>query len=144
MTYTELISQFEVFDNPPKKDGYHRHHIVPECEQKKMYGSVTDNRQIYCSLPMHMWLHILYDREHDTNTAYWFLKLCGKPAEYFDCWEKCLAYSYTLRKKMELKDKNIRGKNTWSKGQKWFNDGTKNVRAYSCPEGFVPGICRHA
>lgn len=24
-------------------------------------------------------------------------------------------------------------------GTKWWNNGVKNVRAYSCPEGFVPG-----
>lgn len=27
---------------------------------------------------------------------------------------------------------------TW-KGSHWFNNGTKNVRAKTCPEGFVPG-----
>lgn len=199
MTYNELISRFTIYDNPPKKDGYDRHHIVPESEQKKLYGSVADNRQIYCSLPMHMWLHILYDREHGTKTAARFLSVCGKSAEYFDCWEKCLAYSYTLRKKREegykksaevqkttefrqkrsdakkgdknpcygrIGDKNpmygrtgdknpfygqhhseeIRKKisdskkgNTSIKGQKFFNDGTKNVVAFECPEGFVPG-----
>lgn len=96
MTYNELISRFEVFENPPLKEGYERHHIVPKSEQ-----TTEDNRQIYCCPSMHMWLHILYDRENGTKTADWFLKLCGKPAEYFDCWEKCLAYSYTLRKKKE-------------------------------------------
>lgn len=29
--------------------------------------------------------------------------------------------------------------NTNTKGRKWFNDGTKSVMAYECPEGFVPG-----
>lgn len=101
MTYNELINRFEVFDNPPYKKGFERHHIVPICEQKKLYGSVTDNRQIYVSLTMHMWLHILYDREHGTHTAQQFLSICGKPIEHFDCWEKVLAYSYTLRKKKE-------------------------------------------
>lgn len=199
MTYNELISRFTIYDNPPKKDGYERHHIVPESEQVKMYGSVIDNRQIYICFSMHMWLHILYDRENGTNTAKWFLKLCGKPIEYFDCWEKCLACFYTLRKKKEERDKRLaevcrtpefrqkrsdvmkgdnnpmkrpevrqkvtdsmKGENnpfygqhhsdetrkkiadsekgnTYNKGRKWFNNGTKNVMAYECPEGFVPG-----
>ena len=32
-----------------------------------------------------------------------------------------------------------KGKNTWSKTHHWFNNGIKNVRAKSCPEGFVKG-----
>jgi hypothetical protein len=27
-------------------------------------------------------------------------------------------------------------------GLKFFNDGTRNVRARECPEGFVPGMLR--
>ena len=101
MTYTDYISQFQIYDNPLKKNGYHRHHIIPEAEQRKLYGEVTDNRQIYLTLPQHMWCHILYDREYNTKTADWFLKLCGKPESFFTCYELCLAYSYTLRKKIE-------------------------------------------
>ena len=133
MTYSEFVSQFQIYDNPPKKDGYDRHHIVPESEQVKMYGSVTDERQIYVSLSQHMYAHILYDREHDTNTAKMFLKLCGKSAEYFDCWEKCLAYSYTISKKREegykksaevLKTPEVRKKMSDShKGEKNHNYG---------------------
>lgn len=29
-----------------------------------------------------------------------------------------------------------------NKGRKWFNNGTTNVLAFSCPEGFVPGMTR--
>lgn len=105
MTYNERISRFTIYDNPPYKKGFDRHHIVPESEQKKLYGSVIDERQIYVCLSMHMWLHILYDRENGTKTAKRFLDICGKPIEYFDCWEKCLAYSYTLRKKREEGDR---------------------------------------
>ena len=112
-TYNNYISQFEILDNPSKKKGFERHHIVPEAEQIKMFGSVTDNRQIYVTTAQHLWCHILYDREHGTKTADWFLKLCGKPAEYFDCWEKCLAYSYTLSKKM-FKCHSIQQREKWS------------------------------
>lgn len=28
------------------------------------------------------------------------------------------------------------------KGQLWWNDGKRNVRARECPEGFVPGMLR--
>ena len=101
MTYTEFISQFQVFENPPSKKGYHRHHIVPECEQKKLYGEVTDQRQVYLSIPQHMWAHILYDREHNTKTSWRLLTICGKTADYFDCFEKCLECSETMSKKKE-------------------------------------------
>lgn len=34
---------------------------------------------------------------------------------------------------------NNKGENNPQYGKHWFNDGTKNVSAYSCPEGFVLG-----
>lgn len=46
-----------------------------------------------------MWAHILYDREHGTNTSKRFLTMCDKPIDYFDCLSKCIAFCYTLKKK---------------------------------------------
>ena len=34
------------------------------------------------------------------------------------------------------------GKNVWTKGRLWCNNGKINKRAYECPEGFVPGRLR--
>lgn len=34
------------------------------------------------------------------------------------------------------------GKNTWTKGRLWVNNGKINKRAYECPDGFVPGRLR--
>ena len=31
------------------------------------------------------------------------------------------------------------GKNVWTKGRLWCNNGKISIRAYECPEGFVPG-----
>ena len=31
------------------------------------------------------------------------------------------------------------GKNTWTKGRLWVNNGKINKRVYECPSGFVPG-----
>lgn len=99
MTYTEYISQFEVYNNPPTKRGFHRHHIVPQEVQRNLYGMVVDNRQIYVTLPQHLWLHILYDRENGTKTSLRFLTSCGKPASYFTSYEKCMEYSDVLDNK---------------------------------------------
>ena len=99
MTYSEYISQFTIYNSPSSKKYYHRHHIVPQEIQKKLYGEVVDNRQVYLTLPQHMWAHILYDRENETHTAQRFLSICGKPMSFFTCYEMCLAYSYTLNKK---------------------------------------------
>lgn len=100
MTYTEYISQFQVYDSPiEKREGFQKHHVVPEVEQQRLYGKIIDQRQVYLTYAQHMWAHILYDREFCTFTSSWFLITCRKPSEYFDCFEKCLAYSYTLRKK---------------------------------------------
>ena len=195
MTYSEFISQFRVYDNPPEKKGYHRHHIIPVSEQ-----TTPDNRQVYLTLPQHMWAHILYDRENGTKTASYFLNVCNKPIEFFTSYELCLAYSYTLRKKCpdnsceknpfygqhhkeevrkkiseSRKGKCVGGKNpmygrtgekhpmygkhlpeeirkklsekaklrTGEKspmyGKHWYNNGTVNLFANECPEGFVLG-----
>lgn len=40
-------------------------------------------------------------------------------------------------KKQELSEKQ-KGSHT-TKGKHWYNNGTKNVQAFECPEGFVPG-----
>ena len=32
--------------------------------------------------------------------------------------------------------------NTYTKGMHWFNNSKINIRAYECPEGFVPGVLR--
>lgn len=122
MSYSEFISRFEVFDNPPFRKGFDRHHIVPLSEQKE-----PDNRQIYLTPTQHMWAHILYDREHGTNTADWFLKLCGKPAEYFDCWEKCFAYIYTLRKKKEDAHKKLSSLRQTSEYKKKMSESHKGL-----------------
>lgn len=34
------------------------------------------------------------------------------------------------------------GKNVWTKGRLWCNNGKINIRAYECPDGFVPGRLR--
>ena len=33
--------------------------------------------------------------------------------------------------------------NRSTKGQRWYNNGTKNTLAFDCPEGFRPGQLRH-
>lgn len=95
-TYNNFISQFEIINKKPRKtpNGFHYHHIVPISEQTEF-----DDRGIMITPTQHLWAHILYDREHNTNTSSWLTNLCGKTMSFFDCWEKCLAYSYTLSKK---------------------------------------------
>ena len=44
--------------------------------------------------------------------------------------------SEDTRKKMSESNK---GKNYWTKGTHWYNNGVICVRAKTCPEGFVPG-----
>ena len=47
--------------------------------------------------------------------------------------------SEETRKKLSEANK---GKNIWTKGTRWYNDGKENIRAKECPEGFVPGMLR--
>ena len=44
--------------------------------------------------------------------------------------------SAEARKKMSEAHK---GKQNCTKGTNWYNNGVKNIRAKTCPEGFVPG-----
>ena len=62
--------------------------------------------------------------------------------------------SEETRKKMSEAHKNIseetrkkireahKGKNIWTRGRRWYNNGKINIRAKECPPGFVPGILR--
>lgn len=95
-TYSNYISQFQVYENPPKKKGFHRHHIVPVSQQKQ-----HDERQVYLTLAQHFYAHVLYDKEYGTNTSDRFLSICGKPLSYFNSWEKCLEYSPIIEQKRE-------------------------------------------
>ena len=54
-------------------------------------------------------------------------------------WNKGKKHSDEAKKKMSEVAK---GKNIWTKGRLWYNNGEINIRAYECPEGFVPGILR--
>ena len=36
----------------------------------------------------------------------------------------------------------MKGKNIWTKGTRWYNNGKINIRAKECPPGFVPGQLR--
>ena len=32
-----------------------------------------------------------------------------------------------------------KGKNTWTRGRHWYNNGKENKYCYECPDGFTPG-----
>lgn len=117
-TYSNYISQFEIFDNPPCKEGFERHHIVPVSEQKKLYGDVVDNRQVYLTLPQHLWAHILYDREHGTITAQRLLNSCSIIKDNLDTLEDCVSYASTLKEK---KDQCLIAQRTEESRQKMSN-----------------------
>ena len=36
----------------------------------------------------------------------------------------------------------MKGKNIWTRGRHWYNNGKENKYCYECPEGFVPGMLR--
>lgn len=150
-TYNNFISQFEIFDNPQCKVGFHRHHIVPISQQTK-----PDNRQVYLTKAQHLWAHILYDKENGTKTANKLITDSHIKKDNIHCYEDCLPYNdikeaNTGKKhpglnkghivSEETKQKisiGVKG-NTNTKGLFWFNNGIKNIMSHSCPEGFVPG-----
>ena len=50
-------------------------------------------------------------------------------------------YSLTEETRRRMSEA-AKGKNTWTRGRIWVNNGKINIRAYECPEGFVPGRLR--
>ena len=47
--------------------------------------------------------------------------------------------SEETKKKMREAHK---GKNIWTKGTRWYNNGKENRLCFECPDGFVPGMLR--
>ena len=50
-------------------------------------------------------------------------------------------YSLTEETRRRMSEA-AKGKNTWTRGRIWVNNGKINKRAYECPEGFVLGQLR--
>lgn len=44
-----------------------------------------------------------------------------------------------LQKQKKKMSEAHKGKNSWTKGMRWFNNGKINIRAKECPDGFVTG-----
>ena len=61
-------------------------------------------------------------------------------------YEKALAESHKGKQLSEETKKKMReakkGKNIWTRGMHWYNNGKINTMAKECPEGFVPGRLR--
>lgn len=136
--YAMYISQFEVYENPPIKKGFHRHHILPKSQQIE-----KDNRCIYLLPSQHLWAHILYDRMTGTNTANKLISDSHIRRKEISCYEDCLPYddidkSCSEETKKKISENNARfwkGKNLYeetkiklskaNKGQKSFWKGKK-------------------
>ena len=53
-----------------------------------------------------------------------------------EAWDYDRHFNEETRKKMAEAKK---GKNIWTKGMHWYNNGKINTMAKECPQGFVPG-----
>ena len=69
-----------------------------------------------------------------TKSEHMKLHHLGKPT-----WIKGKHHSAETRKKMSEAQK---GKNHWTKGTHWYNNGVTSIKAKTCPEGFVQGRLR--
>lgn len=118
----EYISQFEVIENPSIKKGFHRHHIVPKSQQTEI-----DNRCVYLTPAQHLWAHILYDKENETNTSRQLVNKTHKKPDYFDCFEKCLDFAYIFSKEYQNNVLNNSGKNNAFYGQHHTEEARKRI-----------------
>ena len=83
------------------------------------------------------------------HSEHYILHNKGKPSPYkgkrhseetknkmSEAWDYDKHFNEETKNKMSESHK---GKNIWTKGTRWFNDGKINKRCYECPPGFVPG-----
>lgn len=69
------------------KEGYEYHHIIPKSVQEE-----PDDTGVLLLPSEHLWAHVLYDREHKTDTAHYFLTKCNLKLEDISSYEDCLVY----------------------------------------------------
>ena len=124
MKYLEFIETMRHINQGPY---IHRHHIIPISQ-----GGTDDmSNTIYLSWIAHWWAHQLLLKEMGIQTA--------TTSKSLDTWlrwcyrDSIKNHSEEVRKRIGL------SKQGQLKGSKWYNNGTRNIRAYECPEGFVPG-----
>ena len=84
--YVMYISQFETHINPPKRKGFHRHHIVPKSQGR-------DDSQVYLTPAQHLWAHILYDRMTGKKTSCKLIAGSHIRKQDIHCYEDCLSYN---------------------------------------------------
>lgn len=142
MTYNEYISQFETIENPPKKKGFHRHHIVPKCVQIKNYGSVIDNRQIYVTPAQHLWLHILYDRENGTNYVGQLIRNSRIREQDIHCYEDCLPFNEEWTEQTHRRARGEKHPKYWL--NKHHSEESNKKRSESCKGRIVSESTRSA
>jgi hypothetical protein len=116
--YHDFIKQFEVMNNPPQKRGYSRHHIFPVSEQIRQYGQVIDNTQIYVTKAQHLWAHILYDQENETNTCSYLIGQSHLVKNEIKSYEDCLSFN-------DIPD-GMYGKHHTEESRKKMSDSSQN------------------
>ena len=107
-------------------DGERRTVIITAAELKAlgMYWHRPADELIFMKESEHKSLH----KKGENNPMY------GKPS-----WNKGKKMPEEYKNKLSEARK---GKNIWTKGTRWYNNGKENIRAKECPEGFVPGRLR--
>ena len=118
MTYNDFISQFDIEyqgSQHGREVGKQYHHIIPESEQ-----IIPDNRVVGLSPAEHLWAHILYDQEHNTNTAQFLLNVSGLRKENLKSLEDCFPYNQI--------DSNIRKCHSSEKTRQKVSESHKGAR----------------
>lgn len=55
--------------------------------------------------------------------------------------EANLGKKHSCETRMKISS-SAKGKNTWTKGRHWYNNGKVMLQADECPDGFVPGMLK--
>lgn len=112
MTYIDFINQCKSDNHNLVFEGLHSHHIIPKSEG----GTDSTDNLVQLTPAQHFWVHVLYDREHETITSRIFRNFSHIDPQ---CYEDCLPYnkiSDRLRKNNSERMKGMCGESSPSFG----------------------------
>ena len=126
----QVCKDYENIENyeKAKKDnfvGWHCHHRL------ETHTSDGERRLVDITAAELIALGMYYHRPAE--------ELIFLPRSEHEAYRKGKHHSEEARKKMSEAKK---GKNIWTKGMHWYNNGKINTVAKECPEGFTPGMLR--
>lgn len=136
MGYKQYCKDYEKIENYEKAKadnfkGWHCHHRL------ETHNSDGERRLVDITVDELKALGMYYHRPPEELI---FLTISEHSA-YNKGNKNALGCKHSEETKKKMREAKI-GKNTWSKGTHWYNNGKINTMSKECPPGFVPGMLK--